>query len=58
MSSVYGGGGVLKMMMVDDLGGGIQKRPFCDDVLCEQPLLFVRKDCRIIINVIVFANAE
>ena len=29
------------MMMVDDLGGwgvGVQKRPFCDDVICEQPL--------------------
>ena len=26
------------MMMVDDLGGvGVQKRPFCDDVICEQP---------------------
>ena len=27
------------MMMVDDLGGrGVQKRRFCDDVICEQPL--------------------
>ena len=36
-----GEGGVLEMMMVDDLGGGVgvQKRPFCDDVICEQPLI-------------------
>ena len=25
------------MMMVDDLGGGVTKRSFCDDVICEQP---------------------
>ena len=32
------------MMMVDDLGGvgwGSKKRPFCDDVICEQPLIAV-----------------
>ena len=35
---MVGGRGVLEMMMVDDLGGvGVQKRPFCDDVICEQP---------------------
>ena len=37
---MVGGRGVLEMMMVDDLGGvGVQKRPFCDDVICEQPLI-------------------
>ena len=37
---MVGGRGVLEMMMVDDLGGvGVQKRPFCDDVICEQPLM-------------------
>ena len=33
------------MMMVDDLGGvGVQKRPFCDDVICEQPLNTLNMD--------------
>ena len=32
------------MMMVDDLGGGgVQKKPFCDDVICEQPLTGVTR---------------
>ena len=26
-------------MMVDDLRGGVPKRSFCDDVICEQPLI-------------------
>ena len=37
---MVGGRGVIQMIMVDDLGGvGVQKRSFCDDVICEQPLI-------------------